>query len=569
MNSLMMTSVEKIQGASWNFGIKDALKNEGVHASQNQLHERLGSDAYKEYMLKLSAAEPQVFPSEINKLPKAPTAKEVQENPSLAVYTYLHQESLQGSKSVACASCHIPRSSDGKLVHSIQSSREAKVKVDGKEYSGVSVETCASCHKDEKSIGTSYQGLIEKENSTAKEKKYIHLQGDIHFKKGMLCQDCHTSNDLHGDGFLSGASAAAVEVECQDCHGTTSSYPWELPLGHGDEFNTTTSTDARGTAVTVAEYLKQGSVEEPKEGYLLTARGNPLPHAIKDGNSIVIRLANGKDIELSPLKKLKEDKKLSQKALLSMDSISAHNEKMECYTCHATWAPQLYGNQLKIDYSDGKKGVDSLNKKSVDGEVNVEKGFLRWEEPPLSQNGEGRISPTIPSYLSRVTLIGADKNVLSHADTAGMSPLQPHTMQKESRSCESCHTTPKAMGMGIGGLKKDDNSTKLLSVESYFKLSAPLTKEHADKLDRSGVCISCHQDIPKGNLAISAMSHMAKMAEIDSENEMHNRIVNQAINITAWVEVAGGIFLSILILLGIYVTFFKKQPRNPRNEGWK
>lgn len=123
------------------------------------------------------------------------------------------------------------------------------------------------------SLTASKSLLLEKHPHT---KKYMHLESDIHMKKGMLCQDCHTSNDLHGDGFLSGTTLAPVEIECQDCHGTTTKYPWELPLGYGDEFGKNLSkSPARGVTKTLADYLKFGTVYPPREGYLLSARGNP------------------------------------------------------------------------------------------------------------------------------------------------------------------------------------------------------------------------------------------------------------------------------------------------------
>ena len=36
----------------------------------------------------------------------------------------------------------------------------------------------------------------------------------------------------------------------------------------------------------------------------------------------------------------------------------SHLEKLECYACHSTWAPQCYGCHVKVDYSKGKKSVD-------------------------------------------------------------------------------------------------------------------------------------------------------------------------------------------------------------------
>lgn len=688
MNSLMMTEQGKIQGALWSFGGKNGYKHDvGTFKTKNpdDPHKRLGTDKYKAYMSKLALMEPQAFPSEMKELPRAPTAEEVEKDPSLAVYTYLRQECLRchtGSKGrqkrgdfrgIGCASCHIPYSNEGYyeggdksinkkekghlLVHSIQSSRDAKVKVHDVEYSGIPVETCSTCHNRGKRIGVSYQGLMEKAYNSPYDdegngqpklhtKRYMHMQSDIHFQKGMLCQDCHTSNDMHGDGFLGGANAAAVEVECQDCHGTTKKYPWELPLGFSDEFNTTQATgEARGVTKTMAEYLKKGSYNEPRDGYLITARGNPLTHAVKDGTDIIMHLASGKDIKLTPLKKIKETGKLSPLGLLAMDSIPSHTEEMECYTCHAAWAPQCYGCHVKIDYSQGKQnpdylkashdhdihgktgGMKDMRKYLVDGAVTETRSFMRFEDPPLAQNGEGRISPTVPGCQTTITVIGKDGKALlknhiykiKNVEGAGeegqnaidMAPIQPHTISKEGRSCESCHTMPKAMGLGIGGSKStmdpsittitdimtadgkvlptiadeqmpaianlkydyskfiDENGTQLQTVGHHWRLSGPLSKVQRDKLDRSGVCFSCHIDLPEGNLAVSALTHIADMAEINIDNDMHKKIVNKSLNISAWFQVIIGILVSILVGYAIYLQFFKKKHINPRNEGWK
>ena len=104
MNSLMMTEQGKIQGALWSFGGKVGYDHSvATYATKNpeDPHKRLGSDDYKVYMQELSRLEPQAFPSETGELPKAPTAEEIEKDPSLAVYTYLRQECLRchtGSK---------------------------------------------------------------------------------------------------------------------------------------------------------------------------------------------------------------------------------------------------------------------------------------------------------------------------------------------------------------------------------------------------------------------------------------------------------------------------------------
>ena len=664
-NSLMNTEAGKIHGALWSFGKSDGYNHTESNYDSNNTHERLGTKIYQKYMAELSKKEPQAFPKESKALKSAPTAKEIEKDPSLAVYTYLRQECLRchtGGKGrkrrgdyrgMGCASCHIPYSNEGFyegndsqiphdeaghiLTHQIQSSRKVKVNIHGTHYSGVPVETCTTCHNRGKRIGVSYQGLMETEYQSTFDnegngqpklhtKRYLHLTEDIHYSKGMLCQDCHTSNDMHGDGFMTGANLGAVEIECQDCHGTTKKYPWELPLGYSDEFDTKPKEGkGRGTTKTLAEYLKKGAIPKDKgDGFLLSARGNPLTKAVRHGDKIMMHLASGKDIELTPLKKLKEDKKLSKKALVAMDKIQAHTDKLECYTCHATWAPQCYGCHVKIDYSGGKQnpdylkaskyhdqhgmtGEDSLKDFLVDGKVTETRSYLRWENPALSQNGEGRVSPTIPGCQTTITVIGKDGKALlqnhifkiPNVEGAGeegqnaitMSQVNPHTITKKARSCESCHSSKKALGMGINGGKYfgdqsktaiidlmtadgkvlpkkvdeqipaipnlkhdysvmiDENGTQVQTVDNHWTLANPLSATQRDKLDRSGVCFSCHKDIPDGDLAISAMNHVANMVGVEIDNEMHGDILNKSTKISAWVQIGLPFMFGILGLI--------------------
>ncbi len=679
MNSLMMTEQGKIQGALWGFGGMEGYEhNVGNYATQNPSdpHVRLGTDIYKKYMLALHMENPQVYPGKMKKLPMAPTADEVQENPQLAVYTYLRQECLRchtGSKGrkkrgdyrgMGCSSCHIPYSNNGfyegddksidkseaghLLVHSMQSGRKAKVTIHGKSYSGVPVETCTTCHNRGKRIGVSYQGLMEtsytptydhrgKDQPGLHSKHYMHLQEDVHYKKGMLCQDCHTSNDLHGDGFLSGSTLAPVEIECQDCHGTTSDFPWELPLGTGDEFKTEPATgDPRGVSEQLPDYLKKGSVYDQQEGYLLSARGNPLTNVVRTGDSVIVHLASGKDLALNPLKRLVSEERLDDEGRVAMVQISGHLDRLECYTCHATWAPQCYGCHVKIDYSESRKHVDwlaaatdhdehgmtggsrdDMGEYLVDGEVTETRSYLRWEDPPLSQNGEGRISTTIPGCQTTITVIGKDGEALlqnhifkiPNVEGAGedgqlgidMSPVNPHTIQKKARPCESCHANDAAMGYGIGagkylvdpsedfvvdlmtadkevlpervttqkpGIKNlkmdwsrfvDEQGNQLQTVGHHFKLSGPLDAETRSKLDRRGVCLSCHKTIPDKDLAVSLMSHAAKYAGVTIDKETHASILYKLTLMGAWGQVLAGLLVGIVIMLLAFRVWRRKK----------
>jgi hypothetical protein len=663
-NSLMNTEQGKIQGTLWSFGALEGYSHKFANYSlSNNLHKRVGSKVYQKYMQSLSKKEPKVFVKKTIELPPAPMAEEVEKNPTLAAFTYLRSECLRchtaskgrsrrgDYRGMGCSSCHIPYSNDGYyegkdlsipknepghlLTHQIQATREAKVKIHSIEYSGIPVETCTTCHNRGKRIGVSYQGLMEtaynptfdKEGNPQPKlhtKHYLHMKEDIHYKKGMLCQDCHTSLDMHGDGFIAGSTLAPVEIECQDCHGTIKKYPWELPLGYSDEFELKEKEGRpRGVVKSLAEYLKKGTYYSPKDGYLLSARGNPLTNVVKEGNKIVVHLASGKDLNLTPLKTLANEGRISQEGMVAMGMVEKHMSKMECYTCHDTWAPQCYGCHVKIDYSGGKKSVDwlaaahaadihgtdgakrkSLKEFLIDGEVTETRSYLRWEDPILGVNGEGRISPLIPGCQTTITVISKDGKALlqnhifkvkdnnQEVLAIDMAPVHSHTVQKRARSCESCHTNPKAFGFGIEGgsvfgnpskdlvvdlmtadgevipkrihIQKpaiknlnfdwskilDKNYTQLQTVGHHWSLSRALNEDELSKLDRKGVCLSCHQTIPNKDLAISLLSHIADVANIEINNSTHKTILHKNLLISAWMQILA--VFSIIIGLGFF-----------------
>ena len=161
-----------------------------------------------------------------------------------------------------------------------------------------------------------------------------------------------------------------------------------------------------------------------------------------------------------------------------MMSVGQHMESMECYACHADWAPQCYGCHITVDYSEGKTDVDWIenansredngltadnalgtNGLTSEGKVSETRSYLRWETPTLGINGEGRVSPMMPGCQVITTVIDKDGNTVVHNET-WMTPegkgldhaaVQPHTAGREARSCESCHNNPKSLGYGIEG----------------------------------------------------------------------------------------------------------------------
>ncbi len=178
-----------------------------------------------------------------------------------------------------------------------------------------------------------------------------------------------------------------------------------------------------------------------------------------------------------------------------------------------------------------------------------------------------------------------------------VAPVHSHTVQKNSRSCESCHNNPKSMGFGINkgkifaspgetlivdlmtadgkvipkkftiqkpAIKNvnfdwskiiDENDTQLQTVGHHWSLSRALNQNELSKLDRRGVCLSCHQSMPNRDLAVSLMIHIAQTAGIDIDNDTHKKIIHKNLLLSAWIQVVAG----VLLILGVIYWLYRRK----------
>ena len=646
--SLMNTEAGKIQGNLWSWGVQEGMKV--VWGNYDLTDEdgpvpTIGTDAYRKYMTAFVAAHPDQMPSEMKQIPEVDPDR-IPEHPNLAGITYSRQqcqrchvgvtgrEKRGDFRGAGCSSCHVPYSNEGLyeggdptisreqpgklLVHRMQGTRKSVVEVGDVEYTGIPSETCNSCHNRGKRIGVSYQGIMEfpygspysatgGKQPKLHTKNYLFIKDDLHHQVqsrpenpegGMLCQDCHTTVDMHGDGNLFGTTLAQVEIECQDCHGTVKKAPWELPLGHGEEHAQDVGEEPRGLGDRLLPEQAFAQIYPPQDGYLLTARGNPFGNVVKKGSKVILHSASGVDFEVPVLKAIANDGTWkSRNAKVAMGSVARHMESMECYACHADWAPQCYGCHITVDYSEGKTDVDWIttanaredngltadsplgtNGLTGPGKVFETRSYLRWEEPTLGINGEGRVSPLMPGCQVITTVIDKDGNTVAHNEIwttpdgkKGLdhAAVQPHTAGREARTCESCHNNPKALGYGISDgrfLKGYDkgftvdletafgqiipgvtqlqsqpvpkldhdlsrivtrDGEVLVTVGSHWPLTGPLTQAQREKMERTGLCMGCHQNMTDDDL----------WAKVDSpeflDNEQHQDVMDQAVHALA------------------------------------
>ncbi|MFQ5565159.1 MAG: hypothetical protein ACE5EU_02225 [Paracoccaceae bacterium] len=645
IKSLMNTEAGKLQGNLWSWGVQEGMRV--VWGNYDLVDEdgpepTIGTDAYIEYMTEFVAAHPDQIPAEMHQVPEV-DVDAISEHPNLAGITYSRQqcqrchvgvtgrEKRGDYRGAGCSSCHVPYGNEGfyegndptiskeqpgkLLVHRMQGTGKSVVHVGDVEYTGIPSETCNSCHNRGKRIGVSYQGIMEfpygspynpagGKQPKLHTKTYVFIKDDLHHQTesrpenpegGMLCQDCHTTIDMHGDGNLFGTTLAQVEIECQDCHGTISKFPWELPIGYGEEHARDIDDTPRGIADDILPEQYFATVYDAEDGYLLTARGNPFGNVVKRGSEVIMYSASGTVFKVPVLRQIALDGTWkSQNAAVAMGSVGKHMESMECYACHADWAPQCYGCHITVDYSEGRTDIDwiaNANSRGEDGltadnplgtngltspgKVFETRSYLRWEEPTLGINGEGRVSPLMPGCQVITTIIDKDGNTVAHNETwitpdgrKGLdhAAVQPHTAGREARTCESCHNNPKALGYGISGgrfMKGYENGFTvdletalgqiipgntqlqsqpvptldhdlsqivtrdgevLVSVGSHWPLTGPLPIDMRAKMERTGLCMGCHQNMTNEEL----WSNVNTPAFVD--NEQHQGVMDRAIH---------------------------------------
>ncbi len=673
--SIMNTDAGKMKAITWSFGhatdTKDHVYGDHDMPDPDGPEPRFGTEAYKAYMRQMAEAFPGQFPDELKQLPQTMHEK-LASLPEQAAFAYLRNCNachLSGKgmqdrghfRGMGCAACHSIYSNEGYyeggdpsiaadapghlMVHSMQGSRKSTVIINGTAVSGVQVSTCAACHSAGRRIGHAYQGLMalgsaegrgpfdENGDPQAKNAGYVHkyIRNDAHHRiekdgkmlTGLLCQDCHTTNAMHGNGNIGATTLATIEIECSDCHGTAAHYPWELPLGYGDEFNKKLDMNlARGVAEEPLQVTKDFGVVYPREdGYLLSTRGNPLGNVIRRGDKVIVHSETGHDFEVPLLKQLEKDEAWENptKARVAMVQVARHMEKLECYACHSTWAPQYYGYRMQLDFS--KKSIDWLattdkiledgTTPDYHGDYVMQPGayvvgdysHIRWEDPVLGINGEGRVSPLTGVLQTMVTLKDENGKVVSlnraPKTVAGynameLAPVQPHTISKTARECTDCHGNSAAMGYGVdNGVYDGEPETarfadivdaegrnlskfskaqieairtlhgdfmqllttegvQVQTIDSHWPTSMPLTPEQRAVLNRDGTCLACHQDLPDGKIPIVMLGKIAKIIDLNfKDGEDHYDLLHQNNVLIAWVKAGGLVALLVFIPLVI------------------
>ncbi len=397
-------------------------------------------------------------------------------------------------KGGGCSACHfiLPEGSERSTVTSFDEGQadndeKKKKKPHPLIVKKVPEENCIRCHNRSGRIGISYTGIFEAEGyGTPYEKGqfsshrlpgdrfYLKIADDIHHAKGMACIDCHTRDEIMGDGTSYAHYEEQLEISCEGCHS-----------------------------------------EEPG----LTRKGKQITNIVPENGH--------NDVQNDVQKNGKTDR--VHKVLIGRNDEKVHplnppkkevcgypgHKRVTCEACHSTWVPQCYGCHAKRDARETH--LDKLTLKETPGWWEEGRSYIRYEKPMLAVWGEEVVIVT-PGCQDIVTLIDNDGYLQEGFNRFTMAAINPHTTQAGGRSCEDCHSSSKTVGLGEGTVVKKDGKWEFypldqgvdtrqgrtVGFDSFVDIDGtqlqhgsradlrPFNGEELRRILRVGLCLPCH-----------------------------------------------------------------------------
>jgi hypothetical protein len=291
----------------------------------------------------------------------------------------------------------------------------------------------------------------------AKFKKAVHLQ-DIHLEKGMHCADCHFSQDEHGNGQIYAEYGNNIEIECQDCHGTTVAYTNlrtsgpAAPAGGGTDLRLGTTPFGQRRFAWINGRLFQRSMLNPGMQWEVIQ----VKDSITPGNAHYNeRSAYAKTIQRD-----------GSTWGPSAGTNPAHADaKMTCYACHTSWMTSCSGCHLPQE-QNAKSEVHHYEGGETRNYASYNPQVIRTDVFMLGVNGTTKGHRLAPVRSSSALIISST-NALRDRIYIQQPPISspgyssqafnahvPHTVRsRETQGCGSCHVT-----------KENDNNAWLAQV---------------------------------------------------------------------------------------------------------
>jgi len=275
----------------------------------------------------------------------------------------------------------------------------------------------------------------------------VHL-ADAHLEAGMHCVDCHFSRDVHGDGNLHGEYGNAIEIACEDCHGTVDAVATlrtsgpAAPPGGSDLSFATTPSGLRRFRWRGGRLLQRSMVEPDEEWTVVQVKDTVTPGSADYNRASAwaktVR-ADGETWGAAP-------------ADGGSDLPLAHPmQRMTCYACHSSWMTSCFGCHLPQEANvrsamQHYEGAVTRNFASYNPQV------IRTDVFMLGLNGDVKGNKVAPVRSSSALVLSSTNQNRQHIyvqqppisapgfSSQAFNPHVPHTVRKrETQRCDDCH----------------------------------------------------------------------------------------------------------------------------------
>lgn len=368
------------------------------------------------------------------------------------------------SRGGGCIACHLDYNADALAASQAyhQGLKKEGLRVHPAINLNVSNSHCFGCHSRSGRISTSYEGWHETRLSPGEvagkqgyrvlgdQRVFEFIAPDIHHSRGLECIDCHSAQEVMGDGISYFHEEEQAKLQCSDCHFVQA--PHTVPFD---------SLDVESKKILGLRHVRK--LDDP----FIVGRysGRALLNVRLDSQGVPYM--TGKN----------SGKKHPLKAPAQICTRGQAHQALSCSACHTAWSPQCVG--CHTAYAPENEGYDLLAKKKVKGKWEEYLGVFFPEAPTLGiveeMSADSQLIRRVKAFIPGM-IMTIDKSRFPGRDKAEVmafhrlfAPAASHTTNTGGRTCRSCHSNPLALGYGRGQLEyRVDGHTGSWSFEPEY-----------------------------------------------------------------------------------------------------
>jgi hypothetical protein len=328
-------------------------------------------------------------------------------------------------------------------------------------------------------------GNIVSPDDPQKFNKAVHLN-DIHLERGMHCVDCHFRQDSHGDGNLYNEPRAAIEIACEDCHGTIKQKATLFTSGPAAAVVTGTAAERRKSQnqPLAGQDLTRIRVRDPDGARIPLFQRVTRDRKRKDEKGVDVDLKAGDIMQNSMVvpgrwwrvpqtldtvtqgsrdyneqsryaKTIRKDNTTWGDVPADSNQLAHRDSDMTCVSCHSSWVTSCFGCHLSMQANRKmpnrhNEGGNTRNFTQYNYQVLRDDIFMLGRDGTVTGN---RVAPVRSSSAILVSSQNQNREwIYSQQQTTSAEGFAgqafnthvPHTVRStETKSCSDCHVSAK------------------------------------------------------------------------------------------------------------------------------